>query len=482
MIPSFRQRCASALTHPVTIAAVAVLLANDLVLKLVWPGHWVTGKLSDFVWVVFAPPLLVLLLSYLTFRNPLPERAAFLAAYGGLPLAYLAFNSSEAVHRWVLSVLLPLTGNSTGSPFDPTDSLVILPALALALWVWRRAPARPESTRMRLYLFAAVAMALATIATSPSLPHPQSWLVGISDRGTVVMNGPHGEHYESADGGHTWSEVPYEQRARVEWGGQNATTPRGTYVIQGLGIGLNAPSGQHTLAYRPTESDLWAQKYASRTLRSEVSQSFTDPGPLLEQKPFNIVYDEGTSNVIVAMGWVGVAVGTPDGAWTHAAVGEFVPPDLSFQGKARLMLSALFWLAVVAVSLSTIALILAPLNKAYSDTMTALLLIVPAGGIALSVLAFPPYGGHRGLAAGGMFLAAWAAIAFPPKMRELRAYASGLIAMIALAPLPFLLWLADRVTLFVASLGAAALLVLVAGAFFGYLVRRRRADGAMPSP
>lgn len=43
----FRHRCQSALIHPATVTAVAVLLCNDLVLKAVWPGSWFTGKLSD---------------------------------------------------------------------------------------------------------------------------------------------------------------------------------------------------------------------------------------------------------------------------------------------------------------------------------------------------------------------------------------------------------------------------------------------------
>ena len=485
MISSFRQRSASALTHPVTVAAVAALLLNDLLFKLLWPGHWATGKLSDLAWVVFAPPLLALLLSLLTFRKPLPERAAFAAAYAGLPLAYLIFNSSEAVHQWALSALLPLTGSATGSPFDPTDSLVILPALALALWVWRQTPARPESVRMRLYLFAAVAMALATIATSPD-PYPSqtAWLVGTTDEGTVVMEGPRREYYESSDGGLTWGQ--WEQRGSIAWGGQDATTPRGTYVIQGWNIGLNTPNGQHTIAYRPTQSDLWAQKYASRRLRSDIGQRFTDPEPLLKHKQFNIVYDEGTSNVIVATGWVGVLVGTPDGEWERIGVGVFTPADVSFRSKASLMLSTYFWFTVIAVSFSMIALVYVPLHKEYSDTMTVLLLMLPLGGIALSLLSFPPHGGNAGLEAffaiGGIFLAAGAAIAFPPRWGELPAYAATLTAMITLASLPFLLWLADRLALIVASLGAAALLMLLAGAFFGYLVRRRREAGAAPRP
>lgn len=82
----FHLRCVSALTHPATLAALAVLLVNDLLLKALWPGAWVPGKLSDLAWMILAPPLIVLALSFATRRRPSAECAAFFAAYAGLPL------------------------------------------------------------------------------------------------------------------------------------------------------------------------------------------------------------------------------------------------------------------------------------------------------------------------------------------------------------------------------------------------------------
>ena len=43
------RRAAAALTHPITVGAVAILLINDLVFKSIWPGSWATGKLSDLL-------------------------------------------------------------------------------------------------------------------------------------------------------------------------------------------------------------------------------------------------------------------------------------------------------------------------------------------------------------------------------------------------------------------------------------------------
>ena len=83
---TFSTRCESALLHPATIMAVLILLVNDMVLKSLWPGSWITGKLSDLAWVVFALPLLAFLLSTVTRGNRAAERAAFFAAYAGLPI------------------------------------------------------------------------------------------------------------------------------------------------------------------------------------------------------------------------------------------------------------------------------------------------------------------------------------------------------------------------------------------------------------
>ena len=73
---SSRQRYASALTHPATVGALAVLLLNDVAFKSVWPGSWATGKLSDLAWVVFASPLLGFLLSLVSRGNRAAERSA----------------------------------------------------------------------------------------------------------------------------------------------------------------------------------------------------------------------------------------------------------------------------------------------------------------------------------------------------------------------------------------------------------------------
>ena len=191
---TFRQRCATALMHPVTLGALGVLLVNDLLFKAMWPGAWIPGKLSDLAWMMFA-----------TLGSAQVRRAAFAAAYVGLPLLYVAFNTFQPVHDVVLRVLGSIGGDGPRSPLDPTDSLVIPFSMAAALWVWRRPLLNARAVRARLALLASVAAALASVATS----YDTDWGVRHVGRTASGTLGAHASlsTYESVDGGFTWTKT-----------------------------------------------------------------------------------------------------------------------------------------------------------------------------------------------------------------------------------------------------------------------------------
>ena len=359
MKSSFRHRCASALMHPATVAAVAVLLLNDVVFKSMWPGSWVTGKLSDLAWVVFASPLLAFLLSLLVGRSALGQRAAFLTSYVGLPLLYAAFNTFEPVHDAILRGLSIASGGTAGSPLDVTDSLVIPFGLGIALWVCRRCVPSAEGLRMRWSLLVAGVAALASVATSEPVT-----AVGVEDVGTTAdraiaaatrLEG----NFQSEDGGSSWTSASID-RNETRWGGESAETPRGTYAIQGPYIVLFGADGGSELvystAYMQEEGNVWVQERA--TARLDEREATTAPR--------RIVYDERSGNLVVAMGIQGVVVGTPDGVWTRHAVGRYSPMDFSFPNKTELLLSNIgFWAAALALSMSMtgIALVLSQYRR-----------------------------------------------------------------------------------------------------------------------
>ncbi|NVJ08600.1 hypothetical protein HUW63_25600 [Myxococcus sp. AM001] len=68
MRPTRRPSPGSAMLHPLTLAAVALLLLNDHVFKAQWPSWW-TGKLSDVVGLAMFPLLLQGLWEHLGTRD-----------------------------------------------------------------------------------------------------------------------------------------------------------------------------------------------------------------------------------------------------------------------------------------------------------------------------------------------------------------------------------------------------------------------------
>ena len=346
---NFRGRCASALTHPVTIASLVVLLLNDALFKSLWPDSWVTGKLSDLAWVVFASPLLAFVLSLFLGRWLFGRRAVIVTAYVGLPALYAAFNTFEPVHDRILWGLSLVSGGTAGSPLDPTDSLVIPVGLGIAGWVWCRRPVGPDRLRVRLALLAAGVATFATVATD----HPGADFglrnVGIASDGTVVAAArTHGRsfHHRSNDGGLSWT--PDNRRAdKIAWGGSKVGTPLGMYMIKGSRIVVVTADNRreivYTAAYLQNDANVWMQKNTTTSLGDRE----------LGTEPYSVVYDERSGNVIVAMGLQGVLVGTPDGQWSRVAVGRHSPTDFSPSSKAlQLLSSTSVWVTTICISLS----------------------------------------------------------------------------------------------------------------------------------
>ena len=355
----FGQRSRLALTHPVTLGTVGVLLLNDLVFKSLWSNPWTTGKLSDLAWVVFASPLLVWLLSLVVRDSRRGQRTAFIVAYVGLPLLYAAYNTFAPVHDVIIWGLSLLSGAASGSPLDPTDSLVIPVGLAVALWVWRRGGREDHGygklRRNATVLMAGVAM-MASVATSgfvgPTVGITNVW---VSDAGTLLAlgslrDGHLYESYESADGGMTWkrsSGVEMERRTRVE-------TPRGRFGISGSRIVIYGSDGKetslHSLAYLHGHAHRWIQTVDKEYLI----------GPQFTVVPHAIAYHPPSGNVVVAMGVEGLVVGTPDGRWLRVGVLGYTPTDFSPAGKIGTLFSDSWTLsAIICLSLSAVAVALA---------------------------------------------------------------------------------------------------------------------------
>ncbi len=394
----FNQRCVSALTHPVTVIALATLLLNDVLFKALWPQAWITGKLSDLAWVIFALPLLAFLLSLCTRGNRIAARTAFITAYVGLPLLYAAFNTFEPVHYWILRGLSVASGGNAGAPLDATDSMVIPLGWGIAAWVWQRPALSPHALRMRWGLLVAGVAVLASIATSPPAVDLGITRVGVSEDGLIHASARYYDQYpssnsthQSADSGQTWAKgLAYQ--GSIIWGGQTAETPRGRYTIEGADITLIGADGRaevvYSTAYLRKAGNVWTQEQSTTHLgdREVTTESRS------------IVYDERNGNVVVALGLQGVLVGTSNGRWTPYAVGKYTPTDFTFLRKTRLLLTNPSFLALVlglALSITGAALVLSQRQREdHSLYMGSLFLglgmLLGLGGLAIAawVLAY----------------------------------------------------------------------------------------------
>ncbi|MFC0864291.1 hypothetical protein ACFHYQ_18520 [Sphaerimonospora cavernae] len=215
------------LGHPVTMAAVALLILNDHLFKRLWPGV-VTGKLSDFAGMLVAPPLLALLL----------ESAILAARAVGRAVRRIPAPRLEA-GKWIAAAAILLTGGlftlmkttaagaeaaaavwglftpSAQVIADPTD-LVGLPLLAVA-WLVRGRAAQGldayRAVRRARTLVVLPAAVFAVAATSAGPPAPSARHVEVHGSTIVVFLGSErGEGLEegwalaTSDQGRSWRE------------------------------------------------------------------------------------------------------------------------------------------------------------------------------------------------------------------------------------------------------------------------------------
>ncbi|MGE0548602.1 MAG: hypothetical protein AB7O24_25810 [Kofleriaceae bacterium] len=139
--------------HPVTLAALALLIVNDWVMKPRFGPSLVTGKLSDIAGLVAAPLLLSALIglalwaaSKLGADTAAPVTAGRLAVcVAATGLAFTAVKLSERAAGWFVAAV-ELLGRPAEVFLDPSD-LLCLPALAVAWWIGRDEIRRQHSDR-----------------------------------------------------------------------------------------------------------------------------------------------------------------------------------------------------------------------------------------------------------------------------------------------------------------------------------------------
>lgn len=492
---TYRERTQAALTHPATFVALATLLLNDLALKWIWQGAWLTGKLSDLAWLVFAVPLLAFALSFAARGNVAAQRWTWRVAYIGLPLLYLAYNSIAPLHDTIMSAFSLARGTHGASPFDPTDSVVIPFGVGIALWVWRRSAAAPKpNLRLRLSALTAVVASLATIATSYDPPihgittichsdNARGWEASSSNARIVLE-----EEVRFKIKQQQFEEDSSNTRVVLEetpmCGGNQVETPRGTFRIQGDRI-VRTFGGETETAFTATVFNKRADTIA---IEAATAETLDNAYRIVTINPHSIYYSPKSDEVVAAMGLQGVVVGTANGKWTREGVGRFQPIDLSVFGRIKNVLthSKLVAMALgLSGTLTALALLFAGCHKrALTKAIGAIFSIIPfimAGYALVNYRVNSIYGKGIiddlivGICVFALMLAAVALSASRPSRGQFTAAAYGFVGMAALFLFAFFIWMSGAIELTAAKAYAISAMAVVAIALCVYL----RSD---PSP
>ena len=482
---TYRERAQAALTHPATFVALAILLLNDLALKWIWQGAWLTGKLSDLAWLVFAAPLLAFALSFAARGSVAAQRWAWRVAYIGLPLLYLAYNSIAPLHDAIMSAFSLARGTPGASPFDPTDSVVIPFGVGIALWVWRRSATAPKpNLRLRLSALTAVVASLATIATSYAPPLNGITTICHSD------NARGWEAFDSISGGEPIIPSSEEPNAASDdapiCGEKQVETPRGTFRIQGDRI-VRTFGGETETAFTATVFNKRADTIA---IEAATAETLDNAFRIVTINPHSIYYSPKSDEVVAAMGLQGVVVGTADGKWTREGVGRFQPIDLSVFGRIKNVLthSKLVAMALgLSGTLTALALLFAGCHKrTLTKAIGAIFSIIPfimAGYALVNYRVNSIYG--KGIiddlivriCVFALMLAAVALSASRPSRGQFTAAAYGFAGMAALFLFAFFIWMSGAIELTAAKAYAISAMAVVAIALCVYL----RSDPSPPN-
>lgn len=154
-----RPTTADAVSSPLALAALALLVLNDHELKQRWPG-WLTGKLSDLAGLVLLAIVLLVLLELTRGRvSPRPWQARGCCLVAALsfvllecwPPASLFFRATLGVLQWPVRALLAWDSVPLRWVRHVADreDLLALPVLLLPYWSLTRRARRAAAAEAR---------------------------------------------------------------------------------------------------------------------------------------------------------------------------------------------------------------------------------------------------------------------------------------------------------------------------------------------
>jgi hypothetical protein len=337
-----------ALSHPLSIGAILLILINDHILRIYWPSWW-TGKLGDFAWLFFIPFALAAVIAWLIPSNwKQQELLVGVLAYAFTGGIFTLAKTCPPFHLWLIDLLERLLGIPIGLRCDPTD-LIALPSLAASCWMWTR-PIRFQHRSIQKGLMLMPAAALLTIANVAQyppqdnkgidclLPHEKAFLA--YDTSLIPS---WDDAYISEDGGYSWTATSIDEKDDCE-----------AIVMEQLSDPSNADlryrfGNEAPIIEISTDGgSTWPEEFQIRAFGEveEIIIRYAHTGPYVFQiGPQDALIDPSSGNLLLAMGFRGLLMRESNGQWKWIPVGiyrfiEETPPEY-----VRMLMSGQFFLA-----------------------------------------------------------------------------------------------------------------------------------------
>lgn len=320
-------RALHSLAHPVSVAAVLLLLFNDHWLRWQHPS-WLTGKLGDFAWLVFAPFIAAAALAWVLPRR---ERLIGLTAFTFIGLWFALAKTVPAVHGLTVQASEAVIGWRGTLRLDASD-LLTLPALLLGWWVWQRAGNTPLT--LRPLAWAALGLGVVgTLATSPPRTDFGMTCLDTINQGVIATSAgyPVGSGFISSDGGKSWASYDATENVNL-----TRICPASLYSDAMFEV-ANLNDSSIRYRFHPAQSiertvdggQTWQLDYDLSELSKDVrriyhqQKHFTGYVKVANPGPFDALIDRDTGNLIVAMGQDGILLRDSTGEWHWVSVGAY---------------------------------------------------------------------------------------------------------------------------------------------------------------
>jgi hypothetical protein len=350
------------LVHPLSLLAIILLLVNDHWLRYAHPS-WLTGKLGDFTWLVFAPFIAALLFSWLIPRTwKRHQELVGWLSIGFIGVWFATAKTIPLVHEWTTQTLYAIVGWEGQLRLDVTD-LLTLPALLISWYIWKNACDNPVSLKPLAYIAFGLGI-LGTLASDNTYYRDKGVYQICEHDGKAVIettdiNGLT-DQYRSLNNGLFWEYVGSYAQYMADEKEINNIVCDDKQVTQ-----LTLDDGT-MLRWTPDQSiesstdggQTWVVENDLHEIRQEVRQHYIRYGKedyayLVENlpSPADVYYDEDSGNVLFAMSHFGVLVREPDGEYTWVTVDDYGLDNLLNFEK---MTDAIFfelWLALATIFL-----------------------------------------------------------------------------------------------------------------------------------